>query len=73
MEKIIAIVSEFTDVPAEQIKPDSQIVSDLGLTSLDIMDMVNAFEDEYDLEISDQEIKSMKSIADIQNYIESHA
>lgn len=73
MEKIISIVSDFTDVPAEQIKPESQIVKDLGLTSLDIMDMIGAFEDEYGLEISDQDIKSMETIADIQKYIESHA
>lgn len=72
MDKIVEILSQYTEVPADQIKPESKILEDLGLTSLDVMDLIGALEDEYDLEISDAEIRSISTVQDIEDFISSH-
>lgn len=73
MDRIIEILSEYTEVPKDQIKPENTILDDLALTSLDVMDLIGALEDEYDLEIPDQDIRSISTVADIEAYIQSHA
>lgn len=72
-KKIIEILSEFTEVDPADIKPDSGLVTDLRLTSLDVIDMITAFEDEYDIEIKDKDIRQLHTVQDIDKYIEAHA
>lgn len=50
---VIDILSEYTDVPKERINEDSRLIGDLGLTSLDIVNIIVRFEDEFDITIND--------------------
>lgn len=69
LEKIISIISEYQDIPADTIYSDSQLVGDLGLTSYDVVSLIGKFEDEFDIEIPDRKIKLMKTVGDIVKFI----
>ena len=67
LEKIISIISEYQDIPADTIHADSHLVNDLGFTSYDVVSLVGKFEDEFDIEVPDRKIKLMKTVDDIEN------
>ncbi len=69
LEKIAEILSKYTK---EEITEESTLVNDLGLSSFDIVSIVTAFEDEFDIEISDRDIRKLVSVADIMDYIENN-
>ena len=69
IEKIKEILSKYTK---EEIAAESTLVNDLGLSSFDIVSIVTAFEDEFDIEISDRDIRKLVSVADIMEYIENN-
>lgn len=72
-EKIKEILAEQLDIEnAESITLDSLLVEDLGADSLDSIDIVMSVEDEFKLEVPDEVIESMNSVADIVNYIENN-
>ena len=71
LEKIISIISEYQDIPADTIHADSHLVNDLGFTSYDVVSLVGKFEDEFDIEIPDRKIKLMKTVDDIVKFIEA--
>ena len=70
LEKVISIISEYQDIPAETIHPESHLVSDLGFTSFDVAELVGQFEEAFDIDIPDRKIKSMKTVDDIVKFIE---
>ncbi len=72
-EKIVSILAEYTDLNADEIKGSSKLVDDLGLTSLDVLDMIAAFEDAFDIEIPDKVIKQMQTVSDVENYLNEKA
>ena len=72
-EKIRAIISEQLDVEEEKITLDTNIVEDLGADSLDVVDMIMSFEEEFNVEIPDDKIETIKTIGDIVKYIEESA
>ena len=69
LEKIREILKDYTEVPAEKITPQSHFRNDLGLNSLDVVNVVVAFEDEFDIEIDDDDISSMVRVEDAIRYI----
>lgn len=69
LEKIRDILKDYTEVPAEKITPQSHFRNDLGLNSLDVVNVVIAFEDEFDIEIDDDDISSMVRVEDAIRYI----
>ena len=69
LEKIAEILSKYTK---EEITAESTLINDLGLSSFDIVSIVTAFEDEFDIEISDRDIRKLVSVADIMEYIENN-
>ena len=69
LEKIRDILKDYTEVPAEKISPQSHFRDDLGLNSLDVVNVVVAFEDEFDIEIDDDDISSMVRVEDAIRYI----
>ena len=71
LEKVISIISEYQDIPADTIHADSHLVNDLGFTSYDVVSLVGKFEDEFDIEVPDRKIKLMKTVDDIVKFIES--
>jgi acyl carrier protein len=71
LDKVISIISEYQDIPADTIHADSHLVNDLGFTSYDLVSLVGKFEDEFDIEVPDRKIKLMKTVDDIVKFIEA--
>ena len=71
LDKVISIISEYQDIPADTIHADSHLVNDLGFTSYDVVSLVGKFEDEFDIEVPDRKIKLMKTVDDIEKFIEA--
>lgn len=72
IEKVIEILSEFTEMKAEQMNRDTKLVADMGLNSFDVVNVVVAFEEEFDIEIPDRAIRDLQTIGNIADYLESH-
>lgn len=72
-EKIKEILAEQLDIEnPESITMDSLLVEDLGADSLDSIDIVMSIEDEFKLEVPDEVVENINSVADIVNYIENN-
>lgn len=72
-EKIAAILADQLDVEAADITMTTDIVDDLGADSLDIVDLVMTLEDEFDLEIPDEDIETVRTVGDLVKYLEDRA
>lgn len=72
LEKLKEILKETVEVSAEtEINEDTVILRDLGVNSLDMIELVCAVEDEFDIEIADKKIKSLVTVGDLIAYIEA--
>ena len=71
-EKVKDIIVEQLGVNPEQVTPQASFIEDLGADSLDIVELVMALEEEYDMEISDEEAEKIRTVQDVVSYIESH-
>ena len=69
-EKIIQILSEITGAPPEEIRTDTRIVADLGMSSFDLADAVVTVEEEYGLRIPDERFQEIETVADIVRIME---
>ncbi|MEO1997644.1 MAG: acyl carrier protein [Planctomycetaceae bacterium] len=72
-ERVIGIVSEQLGVPKEDVSRPSSIVDDLKADSLDVVEMVMEFEDEFDITIPDDDYEKIKTVGDAIEYIEDKA
>jgi len=72
LEKVVEILSELTGVEEKEIKKDSKLIADLELNSLDVINMVVAFEEKFHIEIPEQKMKDLITVGDIVQYLESH-
>ena len=70
-EKLKSILSEQLDIDENSITPDSLLVEDLGADSLDAIDIVMSVEDEFGIEIPDEDVENISTIGDIVDYIDS--
>ena len=68
-EKVIAIVSEQLGVAKEEIKIESKFVDDLKADSLDVVELVMEFEDEFEVTIPDDDYDKIKTVGDAVTYI----
>ena len=71
-EKIRSIIAEQLDLDEETITMDSDCVEDLGADSLDMVDLVMTFEDEFEIEVPDEAVEKVKTVGDIVRYIEEN-
>ena len=71
-DKVKSIIAEQLDIDEDSITLESAIIDDLGADSLDIVDLVMSFEDEFDTEISDEAIEEIKTVGDIVHFIEEN-
>ena len=70
-EKGRDIVVEQLDAEESDVTMESSIVDDLGADSLDVVDLVMSIEEEFDVEIPDEEVENIKTVGDIVKYIET--
>lgn len=71
LEKDIAIICDYQDIPADSVNADTRLINDLGFSSLDVVSLVGRFEDSFDIEVPDRKINLMKTVDDIVKFIES--
>ena len=71
LDKIREIVVEQLGVDAEQVTPEANFVEDLGADSLDTVELIMAFEEEFDVEIPDTDAEKIKTVQDVMDCIES--
>lgn len=72
-EKVASILAEQFDVEKKVIKMDTNLQDDLGADSLDVVDILMSLEDEFDVEVPDEEIENIATVGDIVSYIEANA
>lgn len=70
-DKVKEIISQQLDVDAGQIKEESQFIEDLGADSLAIVELVLAFEEQFEIEIPDEDTEKIRTVGDAVSYIES--
>jgi acyl carrier protein len=72
-EKVKHIIVEQLGVDEEEVKAEAAFVDDLGADSLDVVELVMALEEEFGLEISDEDAEKLGTVGEAIKYIESHA
>lgn len=70
-KKVKEIIAEQLNVTEEECVPEAAFIEDLGADSLDIVELIMAMEDNFDLEISDDDLASIHSVKDVIDYIKS--
>lgn len=70
--KVKGIIADQLGVGEDEIKPESSFIEDLGADSLDIVELVMAMEEEFEVEIPDEEAENIKTVGDAINYITTH-
>jgi acyl carrier protein len=66
------IVTEQLGVDEEEITPEASFVDDLNADSLDLVELIMSLEEEFGLEISDEDAEKIQTVGDAANYIEEH-
>ena len=72
-ERTTAILKGFLDDADYEITMDSALIDDLGLSSLELINIVAAFEDEFGIEVPDRVIPTLRTVGDIVAYLEKNA
>lgn len=70
--KVKEIIVDQLGVDADEVTTEASFVEDLGADSLDTVELVMAFEEEFDVEIPDEDAEKIATVADAINYINSH-
>ena len=71
-EKVIEIVCEQMGTTKDKVTPNTSFVNDLGADSLDTVELVMEFEDEFDLSIPDEDAEKIQTVGDAIKYIEEN-
>ena len=69
LDRVIEIISEYQGIDKESINKDSNLVTDIGLSSFDVTELVCRGEDEFEIQIPDRMIRSLQTVGDIFDYI----
>lgn len=67
--KVKDIIVEQLGVNAEQVTPEAKFIEDLGADSLDTVELVMAFEEEFSIEVPDEEAEKLHTVGDVLNYV----
>ena len=69
VERIRGLVSDQLGLSPSEVTPDASILDDLGADSLDVVEMVMAIEEVFDIEVPDEDAEGMRTIGDVENYV----
>lgn len=69
-ERLTEIICNYVEAEPENIHPDSRFMEDLGFTSFDFMSMLGELEDEFDVEIDQQEVADIRTVQEAVDYLE---
>ncbi len=72
-QKVKEIISQQLDVSMSQVKDNANFIDDLGADSLAIVELVLAFEEQFDIDIPDDDTEKIRTVGDAVAYISSHA
>ena len=72
-KRVKEIVAEQLGKDESEVKSESSFIDDLGADSLDIVELVMAMEDEFGIEIPDEDAEKIKTVKDVAEYIKAHA
>jgi acyl carrier protein len=71
LESVKKIIADTLEIDVKEVKEDSNLIADLGMESLDLVDLVVAFEEKYKVSIDDKDVKKLQTVKDIVTYIEN--
>ncbi len=71
-DRIQSIVADQLGVEPSEVTKDASILDDLGADSLDVVELVMILEEAFDIEVPDDAVEEMRTIGDIQRFVESH-
>ena len=72
-ERVQSLVAERLGVEEEKVTPDAEFIGDLNADSLDLVEVIMAMEQEFDLEIKDEDAENIRTVQDAVQYIEEHS
>ncbi len=70
-DKVRAIICEQLDIDEDSVTMDSNIMDDLDADSLDVVDIVMSLQDEFDVEIPDEEVENISTVGDLVKFLEA--
>jgi acyl carrier protein len=68
-QKVRGIVAEQLGVELAEVQPGASILDDLGADSLDVVEMVMSLEESFDIEVPDEDVESLRTVADVERYV----
>ncbi len=72
-DKVAEILAEQLDLDVTMINMNSDLVTDLGANSLDLVDIVMTLESEFDIELADQDVEDIRTVSELVKYLEEKA
>jgi acyl carrier protein len=72
-DKVKEIIAKELEVDVKQLTPEAKFIEDLGADSLDIVELVMALEEEFGLDIPDEDADKLRTVGDAMGYLKSHA
>ncbi|MBQ9023427.1 MAG: acyl carrier protein [Eubacterium sp.] len=73
MERVKEIIVDTLNLEAEKLTPDADLIKDLEVDSIDVVELVMALEEEYDIEIPDEDVENLTTLGKISAYIDQKA
>jgi acyl carrier protein len=71
-DRVREIIVEQLGVSADQVKPEARFIDDLGADSLDTVELIMALEEEFNVEIPDEDAEKMATVGDAMNYLKEN-
>jgi acyl carrier protein len=67
--RLYSVVANQLGVESEDLVPEAHILDDLGADSLDVVELVMALEEEFDIEVPDQDVEGIRTVGDVETYV----